>query len=98
MNTLNLPQQEIALRAYHLYLDGGRANGHDWDHWLQAEQEVGARYFVPPIPRGAASAPSGGKAPVVKAASAAKAAPAAKKTVKKAAAKKAPAKKATPKK
>lgn len=34
------PHHEIAARAYQLYLDRGRQNGHDVDDWLQAEYEL----------------------------------------------------------
>ena len=30
----------IAARAYQIYLERGRAHGHDWDDWLQAEYEL----------------------------------------------------------
>ena len=33
-------QQEIAARAYELYLQRGRQSGHDVDDWLQAEYEL----------------------------------------------------------
>jgi nucleoid-associated protein YgaU len=99
MNTLTLSQQEIALRAYHIYLDGGCPNGHDWDHWFQAEQELGAKFFTPPAAKAPVSASSGGAALAAKkAAPAAKAVPAAKKAAKKEAAKKVTAKKTAPKK
>ena len=32
--------QEIAARAYQLYLERGRLPGHDLDDWLQAEYEL----------------------------------------------------------
>ncbi len=32
--------QEIAARAYQIYLERGRVNGHDMDDWLQAEYEL----------------------------------------------------------
>jgi hypothetical protein len=32
--------QEIAARAYHLYLERGRLSGHEVDDWLQAEYEL----------------------------------------------------------
>ncbi len=32
--------EDVALRAYHLYLNRGAAHGHDLDDWLQAEQQV----------------------------------------------------------
>ena len=30
----------IAMRAYQLFEEGGRMQGHDLENWLQAEQEV----------------------------------------------------------
>ena len=30
----------IERRAYELYEQRGRAHGHDWDDWLQAEREL----------------------------------------------------------
>ncbi len=33
-------QQEIAFRAYDLFLARGRANGQDLDDWLQAERQL----------------------------------------------------------
>jgi hypothetical protein len=33
-------QERIAKRAYELYVERGRALGHDLDDWLQAEREV----------------------------------------------------------
>lgn len=33
-------QQEIAARAYQIYLDRGRQDGHAVDDWLQAEYEL----------------------------------------------------------
>lgn len=32
--------QEIAARAYELYIQRGRQDGHDMDDWLQAEYEL----------------------------------------------------------
>jgi hypothetical protein len=31
---------EIAARAYQIWLEQGRPDGHDLDHWLQAEYEL----------------------------------------------------------
>jgi hypothetical protein len=94
MNTLTPSQQEIATRAYQLYLNSGCRHGSDWEHWFQAEKEVGAKFFTPP-PAPAKS--SEAKVPAVKAANAkapdAKASPAAKKAAKKVTGKKAPVKK-----
>lgn len=92
MNTLTLSQEEIALRAYHLFLENGCQHGRDVEYWLQAEKELGAKFFTAP-----ASATKAAPA-------AAKAAPAAKKAAAKKApapapaAKKAPAKKPAKKK
>jgi hypothetical protein len=59
MNTPTLSPREIALRAYHIYLDGGSAHGRDWEHWFQAEKELGARYSTPPATKApAAKAPA----------------------------------------
>jgi hypothetical protein len=33
-------QQEVAARAYQIYLDRGRQDGHAVDDWLQAEYEL----------------------------------------------------------
>lgn len=33
-------QNEIALRAYKLYLQRGETNGHEVEDWLRAEREV----------------------------------------------------------
>jgi hypothetical protein len=35
-------EQEIRLRAYALYVDRGREDGHDLDDWLRAEAEFAA--------------------------------------------------------
>jgi hypothetical protein len=32
--------EEIAARAYQIYLERGRTNGHDVDDWMQAEYEL----------------------------------------------------------
>jgi hypothetical protein len=32
--------EDIELRAYHIYLGRGGADGHDLDDWLQAERQV----------------------------------------------------------
>ena len=44
MNSLVFPEpcleHEIRLRAYELYLQRGRREGHALDDWLQAETEV----------------------------------------------------------
>ena len=36
-------QDEIARRAYELFLHRGSASGHETDDWLQAEAELSAR-------------------------------------------------------
>ena len=33
-------EEEIAIRAYHIYLDRGGAEGDPSDDWLQAEREL----------------------------------------------------------
>ena len=62
-NTLTLSQEEIALRAYHLFVEGGCQHGHDVEYWLQAEKELGAKFFAPPTDKApAAKAPAAKKA------------------------------------
>ena len=38
--TLQPAQEEIALRAYHLYLQRGGAPGNEFEDWMQAEREL----------------------------------------------------------
>jgi hypothetical protein len=33
-------QEEIAVRAYEIFLHRGAEHGHDFDDWLQAQQEL----------------------------------------------------------
>jgi hypothetical protein len=33
-------QEEIAVRAYHIYLERGEAEGNPTDDWLQAERDL----------------------------------------------------------
>jgi hypothetical protein len=33
-------EQRIRLRAYEIFEQRGRQDGHDWDDWLQAEAEL----------------------------------------------------------
>jgi hypothetical protein len=33
-------EEEIRSLAYHLYCEGGCQDGHDLEHWVQAEQQV----------------------------------------------------------
>ena len=40
MTQRNLTPEQIAARAYQLYLERGRTDGHDFDDWLQAEYEL----------------------------------------------------------
>jgi len=35
-------EEEIALRAYEIYLERGKTDGNDLDDWLQAESELRA--------------------------------------------------------
>jgi len=37
-----LPTEKIAARAYEIWQANGRPNGHDLEHWLQAERELRA--------------------------------------------------------
>jgi hypothetical protein len=39
--------EEISSRAYELYVERGREDGHDLEDWLQAEMEVTARKTRP---------------------------------------------------
>ena len=48
MKTLTPSQDEIARRAYQLYLADGCQHGRDLAYWFQAEQELGAKFFTPP--------------------------------------------------
>jgi hypothetical protein len=36
-------EERIARRAYEIYVERGRIPGHDLEHWLQAEQELGRK-------------------------------------------------------
>jgi hypothetical protein len=36
-------EERIAMRAYEIYVERGRLPGHDLEHWLQAEQELGRK-------------------------------------------------------
>lgn len=38
--TLQPTQEEIGVRAYHIYLERGGAEGEPLDDWLQAEREL----------------------------------------------------------
>jgi hypothetical protein len=38
---------DISARAYELYERRGREDGHDWDDWLEAENELRARRRAP---------------------------------------------------
>ncbi len=57
--------EEVAARAYQIYLESGRRHGHDIDDWLQAEYELVhmpvrklARLAVPTISRARAEVKS----------------------------------------
>ena len=65
MTQQDLTPEQIAARAYQLYLERGRTHGHDFDDWLQAEYELRqlpvrklAELEPPPAPRGKASSRS----------------------------------------
>ena len=34
------PREKIAVRAYEIWQSSGRPEGHDQEHWLQAEREL----------------------------------------------------------
>lgn len=36
--------EEIAIRAYEIYEASGSVEGHDGEHWLEAERELEERY------------------------------------------------------
>ncbi len=38
--SLELTEEYIRLRAYHIYEERGRQDGHDQEDWLQAEAEI----------------------------------------------------------
>ena len=42
--------EDVAIRAYHLFLARGCEHGHDWEDWLAAERELAtlAAAVVPP--------------------------------------------------
>lgn len=94
MTTLTPKQEEIAVRAYHLFIEGGCQHGRDLEYWFQAEKEIGSRFFSTPADTKAATpAAKAAKKPAVKKAAEP---PAKKAAVKKAA--EVPAKKAAKKK
>jgi hypothetical protein len=43
----DISENEISARAYELYERRGREDGHDWDDWLEAENELRARRHTP---------------------------------------------------
>jgi hypothetical protein len=43
MPTVGPTQEEIAARAYELFLESGSLDGHDMEHWLRAEAELRAQ-------------------------------------------------------
>lgn len=49
-NSLTVPDEQIAVRAYFLYLSRGAAPGHDLDDWLQAERELVEQARLAPRP------------------------------------------------
>ena len=42
-----LTTEEIAQRAYELYVERGRQPGHEAEDWLRAESELKQRYSIP---------------------------------------------------
>ena len=45
-----LTTEEIAQRAYELYVERGRQPGHEAEDWLRAESELKQRYSMPAVP------------------------------------------------
>jgi hypothetical protein len=37
-------REQIAVRAYELFIKGGHEDGHSEEHWLQAERELKREY------------------------------------------------------
>ena len=68
MNTLTPKQEEIAVRAYHLFIEGGCQHGRDLEYWFQAERELGGKFFVPPAAEVPVKKTAAKKAPAKKAA------------------------------
>ena len=51
-------QEEIALRAYHIYLERGCTPGNPFDDWVRAERELTENHVKPrrkPAPKSAAA-------------------------------------------
>ena len=46
-NTTNPTTEEIALRAYHIYLERGGAPGNALDDWARAERELAEKVSKP---------------------------------------------------
>jgi hypothetical protein len=40
-------QEEIALRAYHIFLERGSTSGNEMEDWLQAERELKGEVMKP---------------------------------------------------
>ena len=40
MESISIPKDDIERRAYEIYLDRGRENGHALEHWLLAKVEL----------------------------------------------------------
>lgn len=40
MNLIHATHDQVARRAYEIYVANGRRDGHDLDDWLQAEYEL----------------------------------------------------------
>jgi DUF2934 family protein len=36
-------EEQIRARAYQLFEERGREEGHDWEDWFRAEEEIAAR-------------------------------------------------------
>lgn len=55
----NPTQEEIALRAYQIYLERGGAPGNEFEDWIQAERELLAENAKPAPENGKAAAENG---------------------------------------
>jgi hypothetical protein len=50
-----ISSNDIAARAYEIYVDRGGVHGHDLEDWLRAERELGAAPHFRQSPRGGAT-------------------------------------------
>jgi Protein of unknown function (DUF2934) len=38
----SVTREDVARRSYEIFLESGGAHGHDVEHWIQAERDLGA--------------------------------------------------------